>query len=106
MAISVSMIALSSQLVVAVANGVPVFDVTRTCRLDLAATAGLSNTQSVQACLMDENRAKQKLGSQWSKYPASSKAMYPAGKRRRHSKLCKFANVPANESVGSLVCLR
>ena len=41
MAISVSMIALSSQLVVAVANGVPVFDVTRTCKLDLAATAGL-----------------------------------------------------------------
>ena len=31
--------------------------------------------------------------------------MHPAGKRRRHSKLCKFANVPANESVGSLVSL-
>ena len=51
MAISVSMIALSSQLVVAVANGVPVFDVTRTCKLDLAATAGLSDTQSVKACI-------------------------------------------------------
>ena len=39
MPFSVSMIALSSQLVVAVANGVPVFDVARTCKLDLAATA-------------------------------------------------------------------
>ena len=74
MPISVSMIALSSQLVVAVANGVPVFDVTRTCKLDLAATAGLSNTQSVKACIRDEKRAKQQLGSRWSKYPASSKA--------------------------------
>ncbi|HZE68813.1 MAG TPA: hypothetical protein VE135_04710 [Pyrinomonadaceae bacterium] len=74
MPISVSMIALSSQLVVAVANGVPVFDVTRTCKLDLAATAGLSNTQSVKACIMDEKRAQQQLGSRWSKYPASSKA--------------------------------
>ena len=74
MPISVSMIALGSQLVVAVANGVPVFDVTRTCKLDLAATAGLSNTQSVKACIRDEKRAKQQLGSRWSKYPASSKA--------------------------------
>jgi hypothetical protein len=74
MAISVSMIALSSQLVVAVANGVPVFDVTRTCKLDLAATAGLSNTQSVKACIMDEKRAQRQLGSRWSRYPASSKA--------------------------------
>ena len=74
MAISVSMIALSSQLVVAVANGVPVFDVARTCKLDLAAAAGLSDTQSVEACVRDEKRAQQQLGSQWSKYPASSKA--------------------------------
>ena len=74
MAISVSMIALSSQLVVAVSNGVPVFDITRTCKLDLVATAGLSNNQSLQACIRDEKRAQQQLGSQWSKYPASSKA--------------------------------
>ena len=40
MAISVSIIALSSQLAVAVANGVPVFDVARTCKLDLAAASG------------------------------------------------------------------
>jgi len=74
MPISVSMIALSSQLVVAVADGVPVFDVTRTCKLDLAATAGLSDDQSVKACIRDEKRAQQQLGSQWSKYPAASKA--------------------------------
>ena len=74
MPISVSMIALSSQLIVAVSNGVPVFDITRTCKLDLAATAGLSDNQSIQACIRDEKRAQQQLGTQWSKYPASSKA--------------------------------
>jgi hypothetical protein len=74
MPISVSMIVLSSQLVVAVANGVPIFDVARTCKLDVSATAGLAENQSVQACIKDEKRARQKLGSQWSKYPASSKA--------------------------------
>ena len=28
--------------------------------------------------------------------------MHPAGEHRRYSKLCKLANVPANDSVGSL----
>jgi len=74
MPISVSMIALGSELVVAVVNGVPVFDVTRTCKLDVVATAGLSDNQSVNACIRDEKRAQQRLGNQWSKYPASSKA--------------------------------
>ena len=74
MPFSVSMIALSSQLVVAVASGVPVFDVSKTCKLDLAATAGLTDGQSLKACIQDEKRAQQQLVSQWSKFPASSKA--------------------------------
>ena len=43
MPISVSMIILSSQLVVPVADRLPVFDIARSCKLDLAATAGLTN---------------------------------------------------------------
>jgi hypothetical protein len=74
MPFSVSMIALSSQFVVAVASGVPVFDVSKTCRLDLAATAGLADGQSLKSCIQDEKRAQQQLVSQWSKFPASSKA--------------------------------
>jgi hypothetical protein len=42
MPISISMIVVSSQLVVAVADRVPAFDISRSCRLDLAATAGLA----------------------------------------------------------------
>jgi hypothetical protein len=70
--ISISMIALSS-LVMTVADAVPTFDVARTCKLDLAATAGLSDTQSLKACILDENRAKRLLGSEWPKYSPASR---------------------------------
>jgi hypothetical protein len=74
MPISVSMIVLSSQMLVTVADGVPVFDVNRSCKLDLAATAGLSDAQSLKACINDEKRARQQLAGQWSKFSAASKA--------------------------------
>jgi hypothetical protein len=74
MPISIAMIVVSSQLVVAVADGVPTFDVSRSCKLDLAATAGLAVDQSQKNCIRDEKRARQKLASQWSKFPAPTKA--------------------------------
>lgn len=74
MPLSVSMIILSSQLVVAVADGVPKFDITRNCKLDVAATAGLSVDQSIKSCVNDEQKAKQQLAGQWSKFPAASRA--------------------------------
>ena len=74
MPISISMIVVSSQLVVAVADGIPAFDISRSCRLDLAATAGLTVDQTSKACIGDETRARQRLMSQWSKYSAASKA--------------------------------
>ena len=74
MPISVWMIIVSSQLVFAVADRVPEFDIARSCKLDLASTAGLSVDQSLKSCVNDEKRARQRLGSQWSKFPASGKA--------------------------------
>ena len=73
MAISISMIALSSQLVFTVADRVPSFDIVRSCKLDVAATAGLSVDQSLKACINDETQARQQLGTQWSKFAPSSK---------------------------------
>jgi len=73
MPISISMIALSSQLVVTVADRVPVYDIARNCKLDLAATAGLTVDQSLKTCMNDETKARQQLGSQWSKFSPSSK---------------------------------
>src|ERR1700682_2895881 len=74
MAISFSMIILSSQLVVAVADRVPNFDIARSCKLDIAATAGLTVDQSIKSCVRDEQKARQRLGKQWSKFPAAARA--------------------------------
>jgi hypothetical protein len=74
MPISIPMIVLSSQLVMPVADGVPKFDIARSCKLDVAATAGLSVDQSVRSCMNDERKAKQQLAGQWSKFPAPSRA--------------------------------
>ena len=74
MPISISMIVVSSQLVVTVADRVPTFDVARSCKLDVAATAGLSVDQSAKTCISDEEKALAQLASQWSKFSASSKA--------------------------------
>jgi hypothetical protein len=74
MPISISMIVLSSQLIMPVADGVPKFDIARSCKLDVAATAGLSVDQSVKSCMRDEQTAKQQLAGQWSKFPAASRA--------------------------------
>ena len=77
MPVSVSVIVVSSQLVVAVADRVPQFDIVRSCKLDLASTAGLSDDQSLKSCVSDEKRARLQLGSEWSKFSAASNP-YPA----------------------------
>jgi hypothetical protein len=60
---------------------VPKFDIARTCKLDVAATAGLSVDQSLKSCIRDEQQARQQLGSQWSKFTASSRAGCSANER-------------------------
>jgi hypothetical protein len=65
---------LGSQLVVPVADGIPKYDVARSCKLDVAATAGLSDDQSIKSCVNDEQKAKRQLANQWSKFPAPSRA--------------------------------
>jgi hypothetical protein len=74
MPISISMIVLSSQLVMPVADGVPKFDIARSCKLDVAATVGLSVDQSLKSCIFDEQKAKRQLAGQWSKFPVPSRA--------------------------------
>ncbi len=73
MPISFSMIVLSSQMVIAAADQVPVYDIVRNCKLDIAATAGLTDDQSLKTCVSDERKARQQLASQWSKFPAGSR---------------------------------
>ncbi|MEA2770438.1 MAG: hypothetical protein QOD93_3400, partial [Acetobacteraceae bacterium] len=61
MPMSISMILLSSQLIVPIADGVPKFDIARSCKLDVAATAGLAIDQSIKSCMNDEQKAKRQL---------------------------------------------
>jgi hypothetical protein len=74
MPMSFSMMLLSSQLIVPIADGVPKFDIARSCKLDVAATAGLADDQSIKSCMNDEQKAKRQLASQWSKFPAAGRA--------------------------------
>lgn len=57
-----------------VADGLPKFDIARSCKLDVAATTGLSVDQSMKSCVNDEQTARRKLGGAWSKFPAPSRA--------------------------------
>ena len=102
MPISFSMIVLSSQMVVAVADGVPNFDVARSCKLDVAATTGLSVDQSIKSCVNDEQKAKRQLASQWSKFPAPSRASCSLARRASAARqsYVSSADMPADGSVG------
>ena len=77
MLISFSMIALTSQLVIAIADDVPKFDIARGCKIDSAAAfdpnAGMSAT--IKRCMDDEQQAKDLLQAQWSSFAASDRAM-------------------------------
>jgi len=73
MLISVSMMVLSSQLVVAVADQLPRFDIARSCKLDDAAMAGVSVDQPLKRCIGDEEQAQRQLGSLWPTFSTSSK---------------------------------
>jgi hypothetical protein len=74
MPISFSMIVLSTHLVVAVADQVPKFDIARSCKLDATAAATISERQPIKKCADDEQQAQQQLASQWSTFPAASRA--------------------------------
>ena len=73
MLIPVSMLFLASQLVIAVADDVPQFDIARGCKIDSASAfdpnAGMSAT--IKRCMDDEQQAKDQLQTQWSGFAAS-----------------------------------
>src|SRR5712672_2837417 len=72
-----SMIVLSSQLVIAVADHPPKFDIARGCKVDSASAfdpkAGMDAT--IKRCIDDEQHAKDQLETQWSGFVISDRAM-------------------------------
>ena len=77
MLIKCSMIVLTSQLVIAVADGPPKFDIARGCKVDSASAfdpkAGMSAT--IKRCMDDEQQAKDQLETQWAGFTGSDRAM-------------------------------
>jgi hypothetical protein len=60
---------LAAQLIVPVADEVPYFDVTATCRAETAQIQA-----SVQFCVQDEQRAHDRLVQEWAQFAAVDKA--------------------------------
>jgi hypothetical protein len=76
MLIPFSMIVLGTQLVIAVADGVPKFDIQRGCRVDSAdaydVNAGLNAT--IKRCVADEQQALSQLEAQWTQFQNSERS--------------------------------
>jgi hypothetical protein len=77
MLVPVSIMILASQLVVAVSDDVPKFNIERGCKMDSTVAfdlnAGLNET--IKRCVSDEQSAKSQLQAQWINFIGSDRAM-------------------------------
>jgi hypothetical protein len=64
---------LGSQLVIAVADGVPTIDIQATCKAAAAVTQGTSTQTDIDICVSSEQRARDQLVKDWSQYAADDK---------------------------------
>lgn len=63
-----------SQLTTVVADGVPNFNIVRSCELDREAAEDTNLPQPIEKCIADEKQAKQQLEEEWSQFSASERA--------------------------------
>jgi hypothetical protein len=77
MLLKLSMVVLGSQLVIAVADDLPKFDIAKGCKVDSASAfdpnAGMKAT--IKRCTDDEERSRDQLQANWSSFSASDRAM-------------------------------
>jgi hypothetical protein len=77
MLLKLSMAILGSQLIIAVSDEVPKFDIVKECKIDSAAAfdpkAGMNAT--IKRCKDDEERARDQLQANWSSFSASDRTM-------------------------------
>lgn len=71
---SMLVLAVGSHLAVPVADGVPKFNIERSCQLDREAAEDTNLAQPIEKCIADEKQAKQQLETEWSQFRASDKA--------------------------------
>ena len=68
MFVPVFALALATHLVIAVADSVPILDVTPSCRGAAAAAHATETKDRMQACLDSEQRSRGQLAKQWSDF--------------------------------------
>jgi hypothetical protein len=64
---------LSSQLLITVADGVPNIDIAKTCR-NSATVTGTRTQEDVDACIVDEQGARDELVKEWAQFSGAYKA--------------------------------
>ena len=76
MPIPISSLVFVSQLFIVVAEGVPVFDIERGCRMDNSKSdLSLGLDLTTKECLRQERSARDQLQAQWSQFAPSDRAM-------------------------------
>jgi hypothetical protein len=65
---------LGSQLVTAVANGVPTIDVQKTCRAAASVTSSTTTQRDIDICVSSEQKAREQMVKDWSQYATGDKA--------------------------------
>jgi hypothetical protein len=63
-----------SQLVTAVANGVPTIDVQKTCRAAASVTSSTTTQRDIDICVSSEQKAREQMVKDWSQYATGDKA--------------------------------
>ena len=74
MSIPLAPIFLGSQLVVAVVDGLPTVSIQNTCKAAANVTSGTSIQQDIDLCMSSEQKARETMVKEWSKYSAADKA--------------------------------
>ena len=64
---------LGSQLVIAVAGGVPTINVEKTCEVAASVTSGTSTKNDVDICVSSEQKAREQMVKDWTQYAAADK---------------------------------
>jgi hypothetical protein len=65
---------LSAQLITAVADELPHYDINTNCRANAAASAGIGFPQSVASCKQDEQNARDQLIKEWAQFRPSDRS--------------------------------
>src|SRR3954451_7706894 len=77
MLLSFPVILFVSQMVVAVADDVPKFDIDRGCKIDSTSAFDLNSgmSETIKRCVRDEQQAKTQLQEQWSGFSGADRAL-------------------------------